>query len=319
MPEETTGSESTTSAADIHAEILAEQNSDKETADADNDEAKTETEDDETDSSVTADEDHEDDDETDADEVDEDDLPLTSKLALSDNIREKFPEEAKRWDQQVKGLQKLEKRLSDNADAFDGYTRLDAALQDKKTAPEAFKAMAKFIAEKTELSIEDLLGVATTQDDDKDPTSKYGLSHASDDKVVDLLMKKVVEDLGVDPALLKDLKSEHEQKKQNEADKTWFQQKGSAILAKVEKTAGWKVTQEQVIGAKNEYPDLFKSDPILALKKHDPDSYEARKKPAKREGQPDMLKGTTGKGPVLPENPLEWTARDAGRSVGALD
>lgn len=308
MPENKEVDATTQSAAEIYAEMSEE---DKEaTTTDDNDEVKAEINDESEESDATADEgETEDEDENEEEADEEEDLPLTSKLALDDNVREKFPEEAKRWDQHVKGLQRREKQLKENETGLNVWQQVDNDLCDPEKAPATLEKLIKASLKATGKSREELLG-APQATEDSDPQSKYGLTHASDDKVVDLLMKKVTGELGVDPDLLKDLKADRDRREAEKAESEWFDKNGGRITAKIEKTTTWKPTKEQILEARKKDPALFKTDPVQAVKNSNPDAYIASQLKPEKKGK-DMHVTTTARGHVTPKDPSEYSARDA--------
>jgi hypothetical protein len=305
MPDEVTA-EDTSSAAEIHAELLAE---DKGTADVDNDKAPPKTEEESESENVTADEDVIKGEEDDEDEGDDEDLPLSETLTLDDNVREKFPEEAKRWDQQVKGLSKIEKRLKGEETNLNTWMSVDSALADKKTAPEAARKLAKIVADRHGMTVHELLGVdATTQDDDDK-------LYSDDDTVVAKASKAALDAFKSDPDYSEWL-AEKEKGKQATAEKEWFDRRGGAIVARVEKTVGWKPTERMVLEARREFPEVFREDALKALKKAFPDDYlKSQTKPTKKT-PPDIVESATSKGFTIPDDPMEYSARHARMEEG---
>lgn len=312
MPE----TEGLTTAAEIHAEILQEDDS---PATIDNDEAKTDP-DDETveDSDETADEgDTEDEPEEEPEGDDEDDLPLSERLTLDDKVREADPEAGKRWDQQVKGLEKIEKRLKADESSFNAWMGVDMALSHSVEAARAqLQHLATVTARVLKTTPEELLGVATKQTEEKgEGKSKYGFEFDSEDAIYEKAKEdaknELKTELGLDAALLKKLAEREAAAEQEKADKEWLDTKGKAVIARIEKKEGWKPDPALVLKAKREYPDIFKTDPFLALKKTDPDAYFASRSKTTKKTPPDVVESATSRGITLPDNPLDYSAAHA--------
>lgn len=298
-------------AAELHAEILKEQEEGK--TDVDNDEGTPEPEKESGSDDDTADEDvikGEEDDEGEGDEED-----LAAKLSISPEDAEGLPpEKVKRFNERVKGIAKVEKRLKADESGLNNWLTVDAALSDRETAPKAAQELLKIVTKNTGLTAQELLGIqATTQDGNSE--SKYGFEFASEDAIYEKALADaeaaMVKKFGLDPDLISELKTEREQKKQEKADKEWFDSKGTTVIAKVEKQKGWKVTEDMVLTARRKNPDLFKQDAFSALKREFTDEYIQSQVKSTKKTPPDIVESATSKGIHIPDDPLEYSAAHA--------
>lgn len=238
-------------------------------------------------------------------------------LALDSSVAAKLPEDVrKRYEQQVKGIQKRERQLNEreaNVQAdekgFESFKSWETALANPEIAKDAYQELGQKLSE--------TFGWDSQPEANEEGEYVYnGVAYLSETEV---RLAKEIEALKKqrDPDM-EEIKAEFARRKEAEAKEAWVKSNSQAIIAKVQgKTGGWGVTKDQIAQAYEANPEGMKSKPVDTLKALNPDSYAewyATKK-AKR-AVPEMIDGTDAKGLDLPKNKADWTFEDHAAALG---
>lgn len=248
----------------------------------------------------------------DAEEEEELEVPSLD-TAIKEALAER-PELQKRWDEQWKGLLKREQKVSDF------QAGINDLFGDKDYARQALPQFIGKVAEAHGLTVAELVGLGSESrsDDDAPRLADLDPDQFTDyDEQFEAYRKAYQRELQERDSVLHSLKAEveslknaqTEQARQAEQQKVLDQQ-----LTRVQKVfekehQGFRVTRKMLADAVAEFPNL---DPIRAV-----EAANARKlidhrgkvtAEAQRVTAPAMIKGTTGKGIALPDNPLDIKA-----------
>jgi hypothetical protein len=284
------------------------------------------------------------DDEDGDDDLDEDldedlDSDEPDRLKLDPKVKAALPKEiAKRFEEQAKGLEKVQKQLAQNIKTFNDYVSWDNALANKATAADALKTLATHVAQQHGLDLVEVLGLkattpaaAKTETKASEALDGIEFKYDTDKELAEQLnsrfekmlgtavaqakedaKREALESLGVDPKDLKGLLDQNRSAAQERA----FAEHIKAITPTVQATfkakrQGFEVTEGMVREALEALPQ-FKDRPAKAV-----DMYFSQritkhmlKAVNPKKGPESPKTGGIRGGVTLPKNPLEVTASD---------
>lgn len=245
----------------------------------------------------------EDDEPAESEEDDSDDDVPSLDAQIAEALKDK-PELTKRWQDQWKGLLKREQKA---ADWEEGITTL---FQDAEYAREQVPQFLGKLAAVHGLSVEELLGGrASNELQPPDPTQfdNYDDQIAATQQYVEAKVDKELQALREKIAHME--AAQNAQAKQAEQQKALDQALGRVQRVFDKEHQGFKVTRTMLAEATEQFPGL---DPVKAVKAAHVDALVAHRgkvvASSHRVDVPAMLKGQTGKGIALPDDPLDIKA-----------
>lgn len=221
---------------------------------------------------------------------------------IAEALKDK-PELTKRWQDQWKGLLKREQKA---ADWEEGITTL---FQDADYAREQVPQFLRKLAAAHGVPVEELLGVASNELQPPDPTQfdNYDDQIAATQQYVEAKVDKELQALRDKIAQME--AAQNAQAKQAEQQKALDQALGRVQRVFDKEHQGFKVTRKMLAEATEQFPGL---DPVKAVKAAHVDALVAHRgkvvASSHRVDVPTMLKGQTGKGIALPDDPLDIKA-----------
>jgi hypothetical protein len=267
-------------------------------------EPKTDEEEEESNTEPEEGEDGKEDDEPAESEEDDSDTEVPSLDAAIQNALKDQPELLKRWGDQWKGLKKREAK---QAEWDEGITNL---FSDREYARETIPAFVQKVAAVHGLSLEELLGGEASdelQPPDPNAFDNYDDQIAATQQYVEAKVSREMQALREEVAAMKAEQAKQSQKA--ERDKALDQALGQVQRVFDKEHQGFKVTRKMLVEAVEMFPHL---EPVKAVKAAQVDSLVAHRGKvvanAQRVDAPTMLRGQTGKGIALPDDPTEVKA-----------
>jgi len=258
--------------------------------------------------------------EEESEEEDEyEDLPLTEKLKLDDNVRKRLSkEQAKRYDDQVKGLAKFERQLGERGDHYNKLVSWENSLGVKETAADALKQLVTFTAQQHGFDLAELFGLQAkaSEREEAKPTSE-GWAEAGYDSPkemeLDLKAKELQTRLDALEKKFGGIEGESKAAKEKREFEQYIETRAPKAISFLQgKYDGWTVTKEMISEAVQAFPQ-FKDKPGKATAMYFADSLArhmatGRVKKAPRGPETPTTIGREGK--TLPSDPLKIRASD---------
>ena len=326
MPDESTGSESTTTQANDPLDITASSimgDNDQDDADDDSSESESENLADAESESDEDDESEDDESEIDPDSDDDDDEENTpSTLALDPKIAGKLPADVvERYNQQAKGIEKRAAQVADAETKVVGITETwnnivqwENALASPKDAPTAVKALLDGIAAShnwTREQLAEYVGLSASDSSGQPEWERLGFEFESEYKVYLRAKADAVKESGIDPEILREFKTERERLANEKAFNAHVAEIAPAVIQRLSvKDNGWKVTPEMISEALQILPQ-FRGEPMKAVRMV---HYRSLAKHYAQSGVeaaprgPERIKSRGTKGVSLPSDPMAVTA-----------
>jgi hypothetical protein len=273
------------------------------------------------------------DEEADTPEGEEADLQLDAELAKNPALKE-------RWDQRMKGVDKLVERNKAQAEALGSWNQIAEALEDPQRAFETYENIGRILADIHGKAPKTLTATAHAAQDkgadwktlgfeDEDEfmasrlefDSKEGYQsfkkalHELQGPVIDALKAKIAKlegDVEGTKAEREAAKAEREKAENAQRYNAWINATAPKVVEQIAKEdQGWKITTDMVDKAVRKFPHLIKT-PIEAVYAAYPKELKAHYAKANRKDAPKgpELNTQTSRnaGVALPDDPEDWTA-----------
>lgn len=260
------------------------------------------------------------------DETEDGEKPL---LALSEEAKAGMtPEAIKRYENHVKGVAKREtdlttrvkdveereEKLKEREPLFESYSKLDKAVSDKKTYPDALKFIAN-IAKDHGLDVAEILGIKQGEGEEE-------VEFESDKKLLGKVeemtakakadaVKEALAAMGVDPKDLAALVADKKSSATREAKTAAIDEVMTPLLNTLRvKDGGWKPDKDAVKKVLLEGDWTMPKEALELVRNKLRKERDSHMSATKRERGPEQLPTGKTPGKPLPKNPLDAKASD---------